>query len=392
MTVEGLGEAELRDLADRMGAYRADHSVVSLLGIESDGIDFPVSTDAGANERMIDVVGRMQADARIVDADLTTLSFTVATGGDAFALAAELPGLAAELATAGADAETDAPSAGPTADRGVDFEIASQTEEVRLRGEYGAWVRVAEAVSAAVGSDAELIEVSATPDTLELLVRDERAVAGVTEIAERLAASAGMEVTVSSDALRVDPGTDGERARRLLERLDAGTAARIERTEAVASTLRVAVRSLDDALPVAEKLDVMPEAQNFSTIAVQVLGPDGQAGRTAGSLEVFAAPGSWGDRVGPAVELKRVNGVDAVSIAAGRVEMTAADDVAGGDFGRFAPALEAAADDEDWVCIFSYTASTLCVTAAPQLRPTADDAYADHPAYRAFVEAWNSAS
>ena len=376
---EGLDETQLRDLTDRVGSYLAAHrDNTGAFGIEADGLSFPVAGDRAANERTLEIVSELRGDARLASANLSGMEFVVTRAEDAFAVAEELPVLAGRLGLE-PDFEFRVSSAGDSEDGSVE-----------LAGTYGDWITTAAAVHGSVAGQVGVSRIAAGPDSIELRVPEELFVPEATELAETALAGSGIELTVSSDQLRLDDGSDGTAARELLARLDDETSARIESSEAGDRVIRITARTRDDLVPLGEAVDAAPEAAAFTTIELRLAGEDGGFSRSEGSIDVFAEPGGVAGRVTAAVAVAVTDGIASVSMARERLDVSVADDVAPDDFARFAAALKSAAAEGDWVCVFSDTADTLCVTADDRISE-GDSSYADHPSWSAFVRAWNTA-
>lgn len=373
---DDLDETELQELTDRVGRFLAEHaSNTGAFGIEAGAFSFPVAGDQAANERTLGIVSELQGDGRLVRADLSTLEFEVSDAEHAFAVAEEVPELSERLGL----------------ERDLPFSVSTSAGDVQLAGVPGEWVAEAEAVREAVAPQVGVSRITAGPESIELRVPDELFVPEATELAEAALEGSGIDLTVSSDQLRLDDGSDGTDARNLLGRLDDGTIARIASTEVSGSVIRMTVRSREDLVPLGKALDAAPESAAFSTIELRLAGEDGGFGRSAGSIDVFAEPGSLADRAAAGAALAGTDGIASVSMARQRLEISAAEGVAGDDFARFAAVLKRSALPGDWVCIFSGSADTLCVTADGTLAER-DQSYDDHPSWSAFVRAWNTAS
>ena len=381
---EGLDETEVRDLTDRVGRYLAAHrDNTGAFGIESDGLSFPVAGDKAANARTLEIVAELRSDERLASADLSGMEFVVTNAGDAFAMAEELPELAERL---GLDPDFEF-----SVFTAYDSAAGSVDGSVELAGAYGDWIMTAAAVHASVAAQVEASRIAAGPESIELRVADERFVPEATELAETAMAGAGIPLTVSSDQLRLDDGADGTAARELLAGLDDETIARIESSEASGRVIRITARTRDDLVPLGEAIDASPDSAAFSTIELRLAGEDGGFARSAGSIDIFAEPGTLASRASAGAGLAGTAGVSSVSMARERLDVSLSEDVAPDDFARFAAALKSAALPGDWVCLFSDTADTLCMTAADTLS-TRGSTYEDHPSWTAFVRAWNTAS
>lgn len=389
---EGLDEAQLRDLIDRLAQFSAAYDGARIsVNVQSDGVQFPVASDKGEREAYLSIGLKLRDDPRVLVTEFApgrSLTVTAADPEAVFALASELPAELAALPDTG-EAEID---------------LASVNGEVTLEGTPGPWTELAGRVWLGA-QQYGVTRVAATPETLQMRVEREQDVEDAQNFARYALERSQLQLTVSSDKLQLAEGASGESARTLLAALDDDTVSRVATSWSDDKTLHVTARTLADAAPLADAISALREADVFGTIAIFVSAEDAKAaegsdsaagdadaGRTAETsvLMVYADPSDLPAQVANALQVLKEPGAESVQISRDRIALAVSESVGEKNLGRFAPVLKSIAAAGDWVCVARPSSAQLCTTAMPEI--SAEDlGYAEHESARDFIKQWNAA-
>ncbi|MCM6764084.1 hypothetical protein NB037_16845 [Rathayibacter sp. ZW T2_19] len=341
---EDLDEAGLQALAGRLSAFASQRPVGDVrVVLDAEGLSLPVSGDPDLTDGRIAAALELRDDARVSSVALTAddsddrvsgLSLFLsdrATAEDLFALARNTPDLL--------------PDAAP-----VHVSVQSSDRSALVSGDPGEWIGAAEGTWAAVSTVVPASGFRAVPERLEVTLADEDDLAAAESAS---AASGGPAVAFSSPLVALGDSGTGVAARVVLAALAPEILADVRSVWTDDDRLRLAVDSADRAAAVAEAVSATPGSAEFATLAITVgEGP---------TLEVSAAPRSFGAAVADASALLATPGVTAVARSDRSVTVTAAGD--DGDLGRLLPPARSLAAEGARICIQRADGTGVCDTS-----------------------------
>lgn len=378
---EGLSEADLRGLIDRLAEFSAGHEGGRVsVGVISDGVQFPVAERKSAREAYLEFGLSLRDDPRVGSVEFDAGRSLLVTAEDpaaVFELAAALPGMLAPLPT-----------------EMTDLELRSSDGAVSLDGAPGRWLVYAQRVwmgAAQYGATA----LHATPESFELRVQREQDVQDAHNFAAHTLARSQLQLTVSSDMLGVASGAGGEAARTLLAALTDDAVSKVMTSWTNDEVLQIAVASPEDAQMLADELSRLQQSRTFGTLALFVHPSGafpGEPAKNVGDemLSVYADPRELSTQIANARHLLAEPGAQQVSIARDRVELSVADSVGESNLAEYAADLKSVAATGQWTCVSTVSGSALCATAKPTI--SLDDiGYEEHESARGFVQQWNAA-
>ncbi|MGW8482648.1 hypothetical protein ACWGJP_05875 [Microbacterium sp. NPDC055903] len=361
---DGLSMAELDALSEHIrthGDTTPDAEV--RIDLEADGWRFPVLRSAASNAELLEVVGALRADPRLVTGDASSEDHRSARVS--WALVTTSTELAVEVAT--------------TPPVGVSGQLIVRDADNALSfsGTQGAWVSAGAQAWRSLGSAVALTKTRIDEERIEVTIASEQDAARADAMLGAALEGTGLSHAISSDLVTLAPGAAGQKLRAMLASVPAAERALISSAWTDDRTAGLQVKTLADAKRLARVVD----GAAFETVSVS----------SGDALRVTAEPGRLTERVSDAVELTEIEGVSEVAaIPSIGIDITVEAAVDDAGLAAFAPALKAMADAGERVCIDRDGEGSLCVVAAEQI--TIDDLSSWGRRHgEAFVDAWNAA-
>ena len=331
---EGLDEADLRALIERLAKFSASHKGGSVsVGVISDGVQFPVSEKQSAREAYLAFGLSLRDDPRVGSVEFDfgrSLLMTAESPAAVFELAAALPEMLEPLPT-----------------EVTDLELSSSDGAISLEGAPGPWLMYAERVWAGAARYGAT-GLQATPELVELRVQREQDVEDARSFARYALDGSQLQLTVSSDLLGVADGSNGDAARTMLAALSDEAIGRVQTSWTDDEVLQIAVASPEDAQLLADELSRLPQGRAFNTLAIFVHPAGafpGEPAKNVGDeiLSVYAEPRELSAQVTNARRLLGEPGAQSVSIARDRIELSVSDSVGENNLAGYAVELKSVA-------------------------------------------------